>query len=52
MTFTPLGGLIGSGVPSLAMPAGTAATGMGGLLFGLIVIAALAIAVAGRRRMA
>jgi hypothetical protein len=52
MTFTPLGGLIGTGVPSLAVPAGATATAMGGILLGLVVLAALVIVVADRRRVA
>jgi len=48
MTLTPLGGLIGGGIPSLAAPAGSAAFAMGGLALGLLVVAALVI-VLGRR---
>ncbi len=46
MTF-----LIGSGIPTLAVPAGSTALGMGSLVFTLLVVSALSLVLAGRRWM-
>jgi len=50
MTFTPLGGFIGSGIPALPTPVGGAATVMGTLVFGLLVLAAVVIIVRATRQ--
>jgi hypothetical protein len=49
MTVTPFGGLIGSGISTLATPLGPTATAMGGLVFGLLVLTAAVIVIGGRR---
>jgi hypothetical protein len=46
MTFF---GVIGSGIPAAAISTGSTAIAMGGLLFGLLVLTALAIVLADRR---
>jgi hypothetical protein len=48
MIMTPLGGLVGNGVPSLAVGTGSTAAGMAALALGMLLIATLVI-VLGRR---
>ena len=42
--------LIGSGIPTAAIPAGATAVGMGGLLAGLVAVSVLVLVFADRRR--
>jgi len=48
--MTPIGGLIGSGVPTLVAPLGSASATMGMLALALLVTATLVIVVASRRK--
>ena len=50
MMLTPLGALIGTGVPALATPASCSAVAMGTLVLGLLAITALAIVLGRRQR--
>jgi hypothetical protein len=50
MTCTPFGSLIGSGIATLASPVALGVPAMGGLVFGLFVLTAVVILVAGHRR--
>jgi hypothetical protein len=46
MMFTPIGGLIGSGVPSLPAGIGPTALAMGALVVGLLALATIVLVVA------
>ena len=50
MTFTPFGGLVGSGIPGLAPAAGSTAAAMGAMCMALLVLTTLVIVVAHWRR--
>jgi hypothetical protein len=50
MMLTPLGTVIGSGVPTLATSAGPSAVTMGAIVLGLLALTALVIVVGHRRR--
>jgi hypothetical protein len=50
MTCTAFGSLLGTDIPSPTLQLGTAATEMGGLVFALLVVAALVILIAGHGR--
>ena len=49
MMFTPLGGMIGGGIPALTAPMGGLSVTIGGLALGLLVLTGLVILIAGRR---
>ena len=48
--MTPVGGLMGSGVPTFVAPLGTASAEMGMAALALLVTAALVIVIASRRQ--
>jgi len=48
--MTPIGGLVGSGMPTFVTPLGASSVTMGMLLLALLVTAALVIVVASRRK--
>jgi hypothetical protein len=50
MVMTPLGALVGGGIPPVAAPAGTAALAMGAMAGAILVAAAVVILVARRGR--
>lgn len=50
MIMTPLGGLLGSGMPSLSVASGSAAAGMAAMGVGLLLLGALVIVLARRGR--
>jgi hypothetical protein len=50
MIMTPLGGLVGSGVPSLAVATGATAAGMAAIGVGILLVGALVILLGRRGR--
>ena len=49
MVMTPLAGLVGSGIPSLAIGVGPAGTAIGAIGLGLLALTALVIVLVDRR---